>query len=69
MLYISIIHKIYFLLDTAYAQDYDYYPAGRKASAEVAKLTERKNPHIHVCGVFLSVHKFNTNYLRTGRTE
>ena len=46
-----------------------HYPPSRK----VENITERKNLHIHVYGVnefgYLSVHKFNTNYLRNGYTE
>ena len=47
------------------------YPPASEASREVANLTERKNPHTlfgvkeFVC---LSVTKFDTNYLRTGKT-
>ena len=49
------------------------YPPAREASREAENLTERKNQHTPVYGlkefVHLSVIKFDTNYLRTGKTK
>ena len=48
-------------------------PPASKASREVAKLKEIKNPHIHVYGdkefVCLSIKHFDPNYRRSGKIE
>ena len=48
-------------------------PPASEASEEVANLTERKNPHTPAQGVkefvCLSVTNFDSNDLRTGKTE